>query len=103
MLTGHSEEGHPLPARRQEWSRSYICTKKKKKSFSSSRQRKNRYCLTGFPRGSVVKNLPVRQEAWVRSLSPEAPPEERTATHSTVLAWRIPWTEEPGGLHSLGS
>ena len=60
--------------------------KKKKKSFSSSRQRKNRYCLTGFPRGSVVKNLPVRQEAWVRSLSPEAPPEERTATHSSVLA-----------------
>ena len=50
----------------------------------------------------VVKNLPVMQETWVRSLSWEDPLEEGMATHSSFLAWRIPWTEEPGGLQSVG-
>ena len=45
-----------------------------------------------------VKNLPVMQETRVRSLGGEDPPEEGMATHSSILAWRIPWTEEPGGL-----
>ena len=55
----------------------------------------------GFPSGSAVKNPPVMQdtqEMWVRSLGWEDSLEEGMATHSTILAWRIPWTEEPGGL-----
>ena len=50
-----------------------------------------------------VKNLPAIQETWVRSLSWEDPLEEGMATHSSSLAWRIPWTEEPGGLQSMRS
>ena len=50
----------------------------------------------------MVKNLPAMQEAWVRSLDWEDPLEEGMATHSSILTWRIPWTEEPGGLQSLG-
>ena len=50
-----------------------------------------------------VKNLPPMQETRVRSLSQEDPLEKRMATHSSVLAWRIPQTEEPGGLQSMGS
>ena len=59
----------------------------------------------GFPSRSVVKNLPTMQEmqeTQVRSLSWEDPLEEGMATHSSILAWRIPWTEEPGGLQSMG-
>ena len=51
----------------------------------------------------TVKNLPAMQETWVRSLGWEDPLEEGMATHSSILAWRIPWTEEPGGLQSTGS
>ena len=51
----------------------------------------------------MVKNLPAMQETWVRSLGQEDPLEKGTATHSSILAWRIPWTEEPGGLQSAGS
>ena len=43
------------------------------------------------------------QETWVQSLAQEDPLEEEMATHSSILAWRIPWTEEPGGLQSIGS
>ena len=57
----------------------------------------------GFPDGSVLKNPPVKQETWVRSLGWEDPLEEEIATHSSILAWKTPWTEEPGGLQSLGS
>ena len=56
--------------------------------------------------GSVVKNLLAvqqLQELWVWSLGWEDPLEEGMATHSSILAWRIPWTEEPGGLQSMGS
>ena len=59
--------------------------------------------IRGFPGGSVVKNLPALQEpqeSWVGSLGGEDPLEEGMATHSTILAWRIPWTEEPGGAYS---
>ena len=45
-----------------------------------------------------VKNLPAKQETWVQSLGQEAPLEKEMATHSSILAWRIPWTEKPGGL-----
>ena len=57
----------------------------------------------GFPRGSVVKNPPAMQETQVRFLSQEEPLETEMAIHSSVLAWEIPWTEEPGGLQSTGS
>ena len=56
-----------------------------------------------FPGGSAVKNLPAMQEMQVQSLGWEDPLEEGMATHSSILAWRIPWTEEPGGLQSIGS
>ena len=49
-----------------------------------------------------LKHLPAMQETWVRSLGWEDPLEKDMATHSSILAWRIPWTEEPGGLQSLG-
>ena len=48
----------------------------------------------------MVKNLPGMQETWVRSLSLEDPLEKGMVTHSSILAWGIPWTEEPGGLES---
>jgi len=51
----------------------------------------------------TVKNSPAVRETWVRSLGREDPLEKRTATHSSILAWKIPWTEEPGGPQSLGS
>jgi len=51
----------------------------------------------------TVKNLPAMQETWVSSLGWEDPLEEVMATHSSILAWRIPWTEKPGGLQSMGS
>ena len=51
----------------------------------------------------TVKNLSARWETWVQSLGWEDPLQKGTATHSSILAWRIPWTEEPGGLQSMGS
>ena len=60
----------------------------------------------GFPSDSVVKNPPAMQETqetWVGSLGQEDPLEEEIATHSSILACRIPGTEEPGGLQSMGS
>ena len=50
-----------------------------------------------------VKNLPAVHETWVEFLGWEDPLEKEMATHSSILAWRIPWTEEPGGLQSMGS
>ena len=63
-----------------------------------------RICM-GFPGGSVVKNLPANAgdiKTRVSSLGREDPVEEGMAAHSSILAWRIPWTEEPGGLQSMG-
>ena len=50
----------------------------------------------------MVKNLPAVQETWVQSLGWEDPLEKEMATQSSIRAWEIPWTEEPGGLQSLG-
>ena len=50
----------------------------------------------------MLKNLPAMQETWVQSLDWEDPREKGMATHSNILAWRIPWTQEPGGLQSMG-
>ena len=55
----------------------------------------------GFPSGSAVKNLPAVPKMQVRSLGWEDPLEEEMATHSSTLAWKIPWTEEPGRLHEV--
>ena len=60
----------------------------------------------GFPGGSAVKNPPAKQEPQemrFQSLGGEDPLEESMATHSSILSWRIPWTEEPGGLQSIQS
>ena len=65
----------------------------------------------GFPGVIILKNPPASardtrekmQEMWVQSLGQEDPLEQEMATHSSILAWRIPWTEEPGGLQSMGS
>ena len=51
----------------------------------------------------MVKNLPEMQETWVQFLGWEDPPEKEMATHSSILAWRIPWIEEPGGLWFMRS
>ena len=50
-----------------------------------------------------MKNLLAKQEKWAQSLGQEAPLEKEMATHSSILAWEIPRTEEPGGLQSMGS
>ena len=58
---------------------------------------------TGVLLALMVKNLAAIQETWIQSLGQEDPLEEKMATHSSILAWRIPWTEEPGRLQSMGS
>ena len=59
--------------------------------------------IYGFLGGSVVKNPPAMQEMQVQSLDGKDPTEKEMATHASILAWEILWTEEPGGLQSLGS
>ena len=62
--------------------------------------------LQGFPGGTWLRTcLPMQEtkEVWVRYLGQENPLEEEIATHSSILAWGIPWTQEPGGLQSMGS
>ena len=59
------------------------------------------YISMGFPGGSVVKNPSAKQETWVQSLGWEDPLEGQMAAHSSIVAWKIPWTEEPGGLQSM--
>jgi len=51
----------------------------------------------------MVNSLPAVQETWVQSLGQEDPLEKEMATHASILAWKIPWTEEPDGLQSMGS
>ena len=58
---------------------------------------------TGLRICKLVKNLPTMQETWIQFLGQEDPLEKKMVTHSSILAWRIPWTEEPGRLQSMGS
>ena len=51
----------------------------------------------------ALTNLPAKQETWVRSLGEEDPLEKELGIHTSILAWEIPWTVEPGGLQSMGS
>ena len=59
-------------------------------------------CLKASLAAQTVNNLPAMQETWVLSLGQEDPLEKEMVTHSSIHAWRIPWTEEPGGLQSRG-
>ena len=59
-------------------------------------------CMYGLPGGSAVKNLPAKQETRIPFLGWEDVLEKGLATHSRILAWRISWTEEPGGLQFMG-
>ena len=59
--------------------------------------------IWGYPGGSAVKNLPAMQVTQVRSLGGKDPLEKKMATHSSILAWEIPWTEEPGSLQFMES
>ena len=59
--------------------------------------------LRAFLVAQRLKHLPTMWETWVRSLGWEDPLEKEMAIHSNIVAWRIPWTEEPGGLQSMGS
>ena len=58
---------------------------------------------SGFPGGLVVKNLPANAQDTDSILGQEGPLEKKMTTHSSILAWKISWTEEPGGLQSMGS
>ena len=58
--------------------------------------------MGGFPVAQLVKNLPAVQETWVQSLGQEDPLEKEMATHSSILAWKILWREESGGLQIMG-
>ena len=59
--------------------------------------------MRDFAVARMMKNLPAMQDTQVQSLGSEDLPEKEMTTHSSILAWRIPWTEEPGGLQSVGS
>ena len=59
-------------------------------------------CSWAFLVAQMVKNLPAMRETWVPSQGQEEPLAKEMATHSSILAWEIPWTEEPGGLQSMG-
>ena len=59
--------------------------------------------IKAFLVAQMVKNLPAVRGTWVQSLGQEDPLEKGMATHSSILSWRIPWTEVPGGLQSMGS
>ena len=59
--------------------------------------------LLASPIAQLVKNPPAMQETWIRFLGQENPQKKEMATHSNILAWEIPWREEPGGLQSMGS
>ena len=59
--------------------------------------------VLGFPSGSVVKHPPAMRDSWVQSLGQADPLEKEMAMHSSILAWEIPWTEEPGKLQFRGS
>ena len=59
--------------------------------------------MLGFSSGTEVKNSPIVQGMWVQPLGQEDPLEKEIATHSCILAWKIPWMEAPGGLQCMGS
>jgi len=89
------------PMDREAWRATVYVVTKSQTPLSDEAQTQGIW--NGFPGGSAVKNLPVKQETWVQALGWENPLEEDMATHSSILTWRIPWAEEPGRLQSMGS
>ena len=91
----------------QDWKRSvFIPIPKKGNAKECSNYRTVALMLhasRGFPMAQKVKRLPAMWETWVQSLAREDLLEKEMATHSSILAWKIPWMEEPGGLQSLES
>ena len=81
------------------WTTVCLIRNKQEKRHRNELKRTLRYSLVA----QTAKNLPAMQETWVRSLGQEDPLEKKMAIHSSILAWRIPWMEEPGGLQSMGS
>ena len=93
VLTSTTVQKHQFfGAQPSLWSNSLICTWLLEKLQ-----------LYVFPVAQMVKNLPATQETRIQSLDPEDPLEKGMAIYSSILAWKIPWTEEPGGLQSVGS
>ena len=82
----------------KDWKNSQLSKKEKEKG---GRENFTLQPFHGFPYNSTVKNLPAVQEMRVGFLSGEDPLEKEMATHSSILAWRIPWTEKPGGLQCM--
>ena len=79
------------------------CNKNKENTRISILNFKTSYAILGLPGSSVVKNPPAMQETGVQSLGWEDTLGESMTTHSSIFVWRIPWTEESGGLQSVGS
>ena len=111
--TGKAEKGLPCRKRRERWQVVFCIVRtgigraiKFTQVFPKHLMEKSQHFgqpninLRGFPGGTAVKNIPAMQEMWIQSLSQEDPQEHGMATHSSILAWKIPWTEEPGGLYS---
>ena len=71
--------------------------------FTVLKDHNDHFTLKGSLVAQMTKNPPAMWETWVRSLGQEVPLEKEIATYSSILAWRIPWTEEPGRLQSMGS
>ena len=111
MVSWATDQREPLLLTSGWWGRELISRGKNGKMLMVAEHGlvlKNIYLyLFGCTRASqvalVVKNLPAMQETWVWTLGWEDPLQEGMATHSSTLAWRIPWTEEPGRLQSMGS
>ena len=84
----------------QDWKRSVFVPIPKKGNAKEC----SNYCTVALIShvSQRLKHLPAIWENWIRSLGREDPLEKEMATHSSILAWRIPWTEEPGGLQSMG-
>ena len=86
-----------------EWLKSKVCFSKVRDNCKREKKGAGVSSRKGFPSRSAVKTLPALQEIWVLSLGWEDPLDKEMVTRSSILAWRIPWTEEPGGLQSMDS
>ena len=93
LWVSYAQVTYPSLGTQSKWSLLRVGMK-----FSQSKIRSSQSEEKDFPVGQMVKNLPARQETWVRSQGGEDPLEKGMAIHSSILAWRIPQTEEPGRL-----